>query len=274
MSMKNAAIVKRATIATCRAFRPLAQAGQDVPAVGIAEAIAAEGGMYLDPRLWRPGTPPVVVLDAVRSALRAGHDSNRAATHFLADKKGSRYLREDAEMTDPERRSTDEQVADFMQGQINRANGLAHMLGAESARGVVGFRYVLSPRHLRPDICCLFASQNLHGLGPGGYPSPELVPWPAYETDLSFVVAIFAEQVGATDRAGRETVLQALRRLPPEQRESILGQTKAKYLTAGLLRPWMVRAPLSAVQRRLVRRGLLDPNKLETDPPEWDNDDE
>lgn len=35
---------------------------------------------------------------------------------------------------------------------------------------VKGVRWTLSPAHPRPDICDLLANQDLHGLGPGGYP--------------------------------------------------------------------------------------------------------
>jgi len=142
-----------------------------------------------------------------------------------------------------------------MRTELNRAHGEAYMAGAAQAPAVVGFRFLLSPRHPRPDICDLLARQNLHGLGPGVYPTRETTPWPAHPNTLSFVVAVFGDEVTDADRAGRETTLQALARLSPELRAGVLGPTKADYFDRGLLSRGMVRAKVSAVQERLRRRG-------------------
>jgi hypothetical protein len=140
--------------------------------------------------------------------------------------------------------------------ELNRAHGEAYMAGAEQAPGVVGFRFLLSPRHPKPDICDLLARQNLHGLGKGVYPTREATPWPAHPNTLSFVVAVFADEVTDADRAGRETTLQALGRLAPELRAGVLGPTKADYFDRGLLTRGMVRSKVSAVRERLQRRGV------------------
>lgn len=143
-----------------------------------------------------------------------------------------------------------------MRTEINRAHGEAYMAGAVEAPGFAGFRFLLSPRHPRPDICDLLARQNLHGLGPGVYPTREATPWPAHPNTLSFVVAVFEEDVTAADAAGRETSVQALQRLAPEIREGVLGPTKAGYFDQGLLTRGMIRAKVGAVRKRLVRRGV------------------
>lgn len=141
--------------------------------------------------------------------------------------------------------------------EINRAHGEAFMAGAESTPGFIGFRYLLSPRHPAPDICDLLSSQNLHGLGPGVYPSREQTPWPAHPNTLSFLEIVFADEVTDADKASKETSLQALQRMGPDLRTGVLGKGKAEYFDAGLLRTGMIRAPLYSVEQRLQSQGKL-----------------
>lgn len=136
--------------------------------------------------------------------------------------------------------------------ELNRAHGEAFMGGAQETPGFAGFRYLLSPAHPEPDICDLLAAQNLHGLGPGVYPTRELTPWPAHPNTLSFLEIVFEDEISDADRAGKETELQALQRLAPEIREGVLGKTKAKYFDRGLLTKGMIRATLQAVERRIA----------------------
>ncbi len=105
--------------------------------------------------------------------------------------------------------------------------------------------------------CDLLAEQNVHGLGPGVYPTREQTPWPAHPNTLSFVVMVFEDDITPEDRAGKETELQALQRLAPEVRAGALGVTKAAYFDQGLLRRGMVRSTLRAVDARLTRQGKL-----------------
>lgn len=144
-----------------------------------------------------------------------------------------------------------------MRTEINRAHGEAYMASAEQAPGFVGFRFLLSPRHLETDICDLLASQNLHGLGPGVYPDRARTPWPAHPNTLSFVEVVFDDEVTPADRAGKETELQALQRMAPAVRDGVLGVTKAAYFDQGLLRRGMLRSPLRVVNERLTRQGRV-----------------
>lgn len=148
-------------------------------------------------------------------------------------------------------------VLRVMRTEINRAHGEAYMDGAAAAPGVVGFRFLLSPRHPRPDICDLLARQNLHGLGAGVYPDRKSTPWPAHPNTLSFVVAVFEPEVTDADRAGRETPTEALARLAPELRAGVLGPTKAEYFDRGLLTRGMIRARVGDVRERLTRQGRI-----------------
>ncbi|UUZ68096.1 hypothetical protein LP416_27915 [Polaromonas sp. P2-4] len=149
------------------------------------------------------------------------------------------------------------QAERVMRTEINRAHGEAFMAAGEGTPGFAGWRYLLSPRHPAPDICDLLATQNLHGLGDGVYPSREATPWPAHPNTLSFLEIVFLDEITDADRAGKETALQALARLAPEIRAGALGQTKAAYFDQGLLRTGMIRAPLYAVEQRLERQGKL-----------------
>ena len=103
--------------------------------------------------------------------------------------------------------------------------------------------------------CDLLASQNLYGLGPGVYPSASVCPWPAHPNTLSFVVMVFADEVTAADKAGKETVTDAMGRMSPAVREGILGVQKSALNDAGQIKPWMIRSPLAAVKARLARTG-------------------
>lgn len=125
------------------------------------------------------------------------------------------------------------------------------MMGGEDHPDFGGWRFLLSPAHPEPDICDLLSRQNLHGLGPGVYPSREKLPWPAHPNTLSFVEIVFKDEIGAADKAGKETPLQALARLTPEQRAGALGKGKADLFDEGRLTQGMIRAPLGAVQQRV-----------------------
>jgi hypothetical protein len=141
--------------------------------------------------------------------------------------------------------------------EINRAHGEAYMAGAMETRGFAGFRFLLSPMHPKADICDLLAAQNLHGLGPGVYPTRELTPWPAHPNTLSFVVIVFEDEISDADRAGKETELEALARMAPALRAGSIGETKAEYFDAGLLNRGMLRSSLRTVESRLRRQGRI-----------------
>lgn len=98
----------------------------------------------------------------------------------------------------------DQAIETWVQGRAqNQAMTIARTEGqlalneayVESTRGqdwVVGYRWNLSPSHRVPDICDVMANQDLHGLGPGGYPKDD-VPSLAHPNDLCFFTAITDE---------------------------------------------------------------------------------
>ncbi|WP_274570685.1 hypothetical protein V6667_06565 [Neisseria leonii] len=78
--------------------------------------------------------------------------------------------------------------------ELIRAHGEAYMGMAFQTAGVVGVRFMLSPRHPKPDICDTHASADLYGLGAGVYPDRASCPWPAHPNTFSYVVAVFDDE--------------------------------------------------------------------------------
>lgn len=231
----------------------------------------APDGLVLSDRLWRVDRGAREVLGrTIEQAVVQGWSADQAAqeavlrgaqapagTEQARSASTTGRLVQAAELLRDDRTGPLAATLRVMRTEINRAHGEAYMAGAEQAPGFVGFRFLLSPRHPKPDICDLLASQNLHGLGKGVYPSRQATPWPAHPNTLSFLVAVFEAEVTDEDRAGRETALQALQRLAPDIREGVLGPTKAGYFDQGLLSGGMVRSRVGAVRQRLERQGRL-----------------
>lgn len=250
-------------------------AGQAKPALQIkseavefVHAFRDVDGLALSDRLWRVGRGArEAVTSHIEQAVVQGWGADQAALAFITQGQAvppatgaaqraadvERVMRGADLLQDPSA-SPLASALRVMRTEINRAHGEAYMAGAAALPGVVGFKFLLSPRHPRPDVCDLLARQNLHGLGEGVYPDRKRCPWPAHPNTLSFVVAVMGHQVTEADQAGRETTLQALDRLGPEIRAGVLGPTKADYFDRGLLRTGMVRATVGAVRQRLGRR--------------------
>ena len=241
-------------------------------AVAFVQAFRAADGLTLSDRLWRLDQGAKEVLQrAIGNAVVQGWSGTRAAMDLAM--RGQAVTADVARQVAGAKAGALVRVADLltsgdgaelwkaervMRTEINRAHGEAYMAAGEQTPGFGGWRFLLSPRHPRPDVCDYFAAQNLYGLGPGVYPDRARCPWPAHPNTLSFVELVFADEVTDADRAGKETELQALGRLAPEIRAGVLGQTKAAYFDAGLLRSkGMIRSPLRAVNARLERQGVL-----------------
>lgn len=79
--------------------------------------------------------------------------------------------------------------------ELIRAHGEAYIDMGLATDGVVGMRFMLSPRHPKPDICDTHASADLYGLGPGVYPTREACPWPAHPNTFSYVEAVFEDEI-------------------------------------------------------------------------------
>lgn len=112
----------------------------------------------------------------------------------------------------------------------------------EDNPAVVGYRWTLSPRHPRPDICDLYANQNLYGLGPGGYPPGELpaTPHPNCLCVQTAIVDRFhtrrelarlrgePEPPREWEVGGHETAAEWLAKQPDTFQQALLGSTRAR----------------------------------------------
>lgn len=227
-------------------------------AARFAENFVAADGLTLSDRLWRLDNGAVqAVAETLRRNVVLGRDASRAAQEFLARGEpvppdlwarlgldsAQRLGRTVAETLTTAPDSAYANALRVFRTELNRAHGEAYQHGAGTNPDVIGMRFNLSPSHPRADICDLHAKANLHGLGPGVYPVGR-TPWPAHPNTMSYLTAVFRDEVSAADRAGRQTPLDWLRAIGPERQEQVLGAAKARALRAGalgegdILKPW------------------------------------
>lgn len=257
------AVLESGAVVTTAASAVVAQ-----DALRFIQTFIAEDGLQLADRLWRldRGARDRVV-NALESAIIQGHGAGQAARELLArgaavpadvanklTAANAGALSKTAQeiLTGPG--SPMDNALRLMRTEINRAHGEAYMIGGEDHPDFGGWRYLLSPQHPAPDICDLLSTQNLHGLGRGVYPNREKLPWPAHPNTLSFVEIVFKDEISAADKAGKETPLQALARLPEAYLADVLGKGKADIFKQGKLTQGMIRAPLAKIRQRLGQR--------------------
>jgi hypothetical protein len=189
-------------------------------AVEFVKQFTANDGLQLSDRLWRVDqSAKQRIGDAIEFAIIRGDDAFRAAQRMAGE-----IDRDAIAAASPAKLGGN--IRDLMVGrgsalyqaqrvartELNRAHGTAYMAGAESTPGCVGTRFLLSPRHPEPDICDMHATANLFGLGKGVYP-PGQNPWPAHPNTLSYVVAVFDDEVTEEDKATVESQADAEARL-------------------------------------------------------------
>lgn len=256
-------------------------------ALAFVRTFVAADGLQLSDRIWRLDRHArEAVTGAIEQAVIQGHGAAQAALEFLGRgqpvpldvqaKKGTgnaaRIAKDAAGALLTGDGSPMDNALRLFRTEINRAHGEAYIKSALSHPDAAGVRFLLSPAHPKPDICDLHASANLHGLGPGVYPSREKCPWPAHPNTLSYVEVVFKDEITASDKAGKETPLQALQRLTPAQRIGALGANKARAFDEGLLTQAMIKTPWKAVQRRLGKV-IVRPPKLPPAPRNLSLDD-
>lgn len=116
-------------------------------------------------------------------------------------------------------------------------------VAAQKGKGYVkGIRWELSDAHPEPDECDILASQDLYGLGPGGYPE-DGIPDTPHPNDLCFQTSIIDEQhferIRAKQQGKREpskpwlsgkteTGAEWLAKQSKEYRERLLGPTRSR----------------------------------------------
>lgn len=241
-------------------------------AVRFVRSFVAEDGLQLSDRLWRlDNGARTMVGEAIEQAVIQGHSASQAATDLTS--RGEPVPSDVSRKIDAAAAPRVSRLAQnallrdegnarhnalrVMRTELNRAHGEAYMMGAEEHPDVIGFRFVLSPRHPRRDICDMHASANLHGLGPGVYPSREATPWPAHPNTLSYVEVVFRDDVTEADREAKTDRIEWLKKQPPGVQESVLNsRKKAAALRKGLLKENQIATPWSVLKERLGRQGV------------------
>ncbi|ODT85689.1 MAG: hypothetical protein ABS69_00655 [Nitrosomonadales bacterium SCN 54-20] len=233
-------------------------------AVRFVRTFIAEDGLQLSDRIWRLDRHARdVITNAIEMAVIQGHGAAQAARELLA--RGQPVTAELASKVNAANSaSIGKTVVDVLTGsspmdnairlmrtEINRAHGEAYISGALTHPDAADVRFLLSPAHPEPDICDLHATANLYGLGPGVYPTREKCPWPAHPNTLSYVEIVFKNEITEADRAGKETVNEALAKLTSEQRKGVLGVNKAKVFEARKLKQGMVKSSWRPIQKRV-----------------------
>lgn len=222
-------------------------------------------GLQLSDRLWRlDDAMRSDVMAELRNGIARGTSADRQARELL--KAGqvvppavgearnlNRAQRLFAAVRDKTRSggSLHYQFERLFTTETNRAYTEAFVTSVSEAPGVAGVRFTLSPLHPRPDICDMYARANLHGLGKGVYPRGAH-PYPAHPMTLSYLVAVFVEEITDEDRAGATTPFDWLRTQPASVQTGVLGgQRKRQAFEAGQLLPSELRAPWRDIRTRL-----------------------
>lgn len=220
-------------------------------------------GLQLSDRLWiLDDSHKNTIISAINRAVIMGQSASEATAALLAngeqppkamlDKVNAasegnigkvlkaQYFDEDAAYWQARR---------MFRTEINRAYGMAYQNSLEEDDDVIGTRFVLSPNHPRVDICDMHASVNRYGLGKGVYPKGKN-PWPAHPNTLSYVEAVFVDEVTDEDRAGKETRIDWLANQPYNQRVGVLGVYKNNLLQNDLLKETMINTRVKTLKRR------------------------
>lgn len=180
-------------------------------AVGFVQNFVAADGLQLSDRLWRIRRGTIETLtDHIQFAVINGESAHQAMMRSMgrgegvppeiarayngaaAGQLGSSVRRLMTGAADPVNgKGVVYQAERLFRTEINRAHGEAYLAATFQTEGVIGARFMLSPRHRVRDICDTHATANLYGLGPGVYPDRASCPWPAHPNTLSYVEAVF-----------------------------------------------------------------------------------
>lgn len=183
-------------------------------AVAFVKNFVHADGLVLSERLWRLDKHASETLQQhLQAALIQGDDALHAIMHSMGvsqdvplhiaksyDAARAGTLRQSIHNiltghADPKTgRGILYQAERLFRTELMRAHGEAYMMMAFDTDGIVGVRFMLSPRHPKPDICDTHASADLYGLGEGVYPNRSSCPWPAHPNTFSYVVAVFEDQ--------------------------------------------------------------------------------
>ena len=238
-------------------------------AVRFVENYIAADGLNLSQRLWRIENGAVkAVSDTLRINLVLGRDASQTTREFLARGEptplevqanvgADRALRLGTKIEDVLTKTPGNAYSNALRvfrTELNRAHGEAYQLSASASSDVIGMKFVLSPNHPRRDICDYYAQANLYGLGPGVYPVGQ-APWPAHPNTMSYLVAVFKDEVSAADRANQTSPTDWLQQQSPAMQDQILGVNKARALRAGVLEDTHIETPWNQLKPAYEQRG-------------------
>lgn len=238
-------------------------------AVEFVRHFVAADGLQLSDRIWRlDKNAQQAVANAIEAAVIQGHSASQAAADFLS--RGLPVPSDIARKIDAAKTSRIQQAAGrallhddgnaydnakrLFRTELNRAHGTAYIKSVEAHPDTIGTQFLLSPGHPRHDICDMHAAANLYGLGKGVYP-PGKNPWPAHPNTLSYVVAVFKDEVTDDDRAGETDAIAWLKTQPPGLQTDILGINKAQALRDGDLKANHINTPWKILKVRYAKSG-------------------
>lgn len=222
-----------------------------------------EDGLQLSDRLWIINdNNKNKVLRAINSAVIQGHSASEAAASLVANNElPTKEIKNKVNNASAEKignvlkaQGKDEDAAYWQarrlfRTEINRAHGMAYQNSLEEDEDIIGTRFMLSPNHPRVDICDMHASVNRFGLGRGVYPKGKN-PWPAHPNTLSYVEAVFTDEVTDEDRATKQDRIEWLSNQSGNIRIGVLGVYKNNLLQNDLLKETMIRSKVRTLKNR------------------------
>lgn len=252
----------------------LVEAAQD--AVRQVQNFVAADGLQLSDRVWRLGAAQrEQIVRALESAIIQGQSAADAALALVQRGQpvpGATATKANAAQPAALRKG----VKDLLTGdeaklyrnaerlfrtEINRAHVEANVRSWREVDGIAGVRFKLSPLHPRPDICDMHSEVNRYGMGPGVYPL-DRHPYPAHPETLSTLEPVFADEISADDKAGKETRIEWIKRQSPGIQQAVLGSPKKRAaLVDGHLTEQSITTPWTTLRDRLRARGV-DPDQL------------
>lgn len=188
-------------------------------AVGVDAAMAASvaavyklelaDGLQLSDRLWRidKGAKEAIG-QSLRQALAQGAHPMAAARALLRSGQG---VTPDvlAKISGLQVGNLQQMVADKLltgqgnalynvqrvfQTEMKRAHAISYVKSNDGARGLIGYKFRLSPLHKKTDICDTLAAANHYGLGAGIYPPDKILNvFPAHPNTRSRIVAVYRD---------------------------------------------------------------------------------
>jgi len=242
-------------------------------AVQFVNEFIAQDGLQLSSRLWRiDNHAATAVAETIKHAVVMGQSASQTADNLLASGQGvpaavrsqmksaqASILARDSRdvlLTGDGQQSARYNAMRVMRTEINRAHGEAYQAAAFKHPDVIGTRFILSPNHPKVDVCDMHARVNRYGLGSGVYPEGKN-PWPAHPNTLSFTEVVFADEVTDSDRKGKQTRVDFIKKQSKDRREGILGgKGKRVAFDAGHIAEGSIATPWRIVEKRLVRNGV------------------